>query len=177
MQQKLVNTHHVSQNAFSAFRLLVGRKEGHPACKKTEWWGASMVICLEWGADLHTAQLMPLIVCCFSKIQIGFLPFWYWLTRVVPEKWPLNGCVCVCVFLVPAHLGSPGKMAIKRVRYVMFHIYTSCKYLFMVLSYVLQHYYLRVQHAQEKLNPWKILQGIKPNCIFRQFSRWHQVSK
>ena len=26
------------------------------------------------------------------------LPFWYWLTRVVPEKGPLNGCVCVCVF-------------------------------------------------------------------------------
>ena len=25
------------------------------------------------------------------------LPFWYWLTRVVPDKWPLNGCVCVCV--------------------------------------------------------------------------------
>ena len=22
------------------------------------------------------------------------LPFWYWLTRVVPEKGPLNGCVC-----------------------------------------------------------------------------------
>ena len=27
------------------------------------------------------------------------LPFWYRLTRVVPEKGPLNGCVCVCVFL------------------------------------------------------------------------------
>jgi len=25
------------------------------------------------------------------------LPFWYRLTCVVPEKWPLNGCVCVCV--------------------------------------------------------------------------------
>jgi len=25
------------------------------------------------------------------------LPFWYWLTRVVPEKGPLNGCVRVCV--------------------------------------------------------------------------------
>ena len=24
-------------------------------------------------------------------------PFWYRLTRVVPEKGPLNGCVCVCV--------------------------------------------------------------------------------
>jgi len=39
--------------AFSALTLLVGRQEGHPACKKTEWWGAGMVICLERGADLH----------------------------------------------------------------------------------------------------------------------------
>ena len=52
-----------------------------------------MVICLEQGADLHMAQLMslPLTVSCFSKIQIGF------------------------TFLVPAHLGSPGQRAIKRV--------------------------------------------------------------
>jgi len=32
--------------AFSALTLLVGRQEGHPACKKTEQWGAGMVICL-----------------------------------------------------------------------------------------------------------------------------------
>ena len=52
-----------------------------------------MVICLERGGDLHMAQLMPLplTVSCFSKIQISF------------------------TFLVPAHLGSPGKRAIKRV--------------------------------------------------------------
>ena len=51
-----------------------------------------MVICLERGADLHMFQLMPLplTVSCFSKIQIGF-------TFLVPEKWPLNRCVCVCV--------------------------------------------------------------------------------
>ena len=79
--------------AFSALTLLVGRQEGHPACKKTEWWGAGVVICLEWDADLHMAQLMPLplTVSCFSKIQIGF------------------------TFLVTAHLGSPGKGAVKRV--------------------------------------------------------------
>ena len=46
--------------AFSALTLMVGRQEGHPVCKKTEWWGAGMVICLERGADLHMAQLMPL---------------------------------------------------------------------------------------------------------------------
>jgi len=47
--------------------LLAGRQEGHPACKKTEWWGAGMVICLERGADLQMAQLMPLplTVSCF----------------------------------------------------------------------------------------------------------------
>jgi len=33
--------------AFSALTLLVGRQEGHPACKKTEWWGTGVVICLE----------------------------------------------------------------------------------------------------------------------------------
>jgi len=58
----------------------------------TEWWGAGMVICLEQGADMHMAQLMPLplTVSCFSKIQIGF------------------------TFLVPAHLGGPGQRAVKR---------------------------------------------------------------
>jgi len=39
---------------------LVGQQEGHPACKKLEWWVAGMVICLERGADLLMAQLMPL---------------------------------------------------------------------------------------------------------------------
>jgi len=61
-------------SAFSALTLLVGQQVGHPACKKTEWCGADMVICLELSADLHTAQLMPLplTVSCFSKIQISF---------------------------------------------------------------------------------------------------------
>ena len=76
---------------YSALTLLVGRQEGHPACKKTEWWGTGMVICLERDADLHMAQLMPLslTVSCFSKIQIGF------------------------TFLVSAHPGSPGQTAVK----------------------------------------------------------------
>ena len=79
--------------AFSALTLSVGRQEGHPACKKTECWGAGVVICLERDADLHMAQLMPmpLTVSCSSKIQIGF------------------------TFLVLAHLGSPGQRAVKRV--------------------------------------------------------------
>jgi len=55
-----------------------------------------MVISLDGGADLHVAQLMPLplTVSCFTEIQIRFtFPFWYWLSRIVPDKGPLNGCL------------------------------------------------------------------------------------
>jgi len=57
-----------------------------------------MIFCLQLGADLHMAQLMPLPLTdsCFSKIQIGF-PFWCRLTRVVLKKGPLNGRVCASV--------------------------------------------------------------------------------
>ena len=65
--------------------LLLGRQEGHPTCKNIEWWGAGVVISLERGADLHTAQLMPLPL----TVRL-VLPFWYWLTWVVPEKGLLN---------------------------------------------------------------------------------------
>ena len=53
-----------------------------------------MVICLERGADLHIAQLMPLplAVSCSNKIQIGFT-FLVPAHPVVPDKGPLNGCV------------------------------------------------------------------------------------
>jgi len=54
--------------------LLVGRQEGHPACKKTEWWGAGVVICLERRADLHIAQLMPLLLAAVKSRLV--LPFW-----------------------------------------------------------------------------------------------------
>ena len=60
-----------------------------------------MVICLERGADMHMAQLMPLplTVSCFSKIQIG-LTFLVPATWVVLEKGLLQGvCVCVCVLV------------------------------------------------------------------------------
>ena len=73
--------------AFSALTLLVGRQDGHPACKKLS--GGVQAWLSVWS-EVQTwpmAQLMPLplTVSCFSKIQIGF------------------------TFLVPAHLGSPGK--------------------------------------------------------------------
>ena len=59
-----------------------------------------MVICLERGADLHVAQLMPLplTVSCFNKIQIGFT-FLVPAHPGSPGKEPLNGCVrTVCIF-------------------------------------------------------------------------------
>jgi len=84
--------------AFSALTLLVGWQEGHPACKKTEWWGAGMVVCLEQGADLHMAQLMPLplplTISCFSKIQTGFT----FLVLADPSSPGKRVVKCVCVF-------------------------------------------------------------------------------
>ena len=77
-----------------------------------------MVVCLERGADLHMAQLMPLplTVSCFSKIQIGS-SFLAPARLGSPKKGPLNGHVCVCgfSFLVLAYPGRPGKEAVKRV--------------------------------------------------------------
>ena len=78
---------------------VVGWEAGRAASLyKTEWWGAGVVICLELGANLHTAQLMPLplTVSCFCKIQIGFT-FLVPAHPASPGKGPLNGCVCVCV--------------------------------------------------------------------------------
>jgi len=74
----------------------LGGRKGIRPVKNFEWWGAGMVICLERGAGLHMAQLMPLplTVSCFSKIRL-VLPFWYQLTWVVLYKGPLNGSVCV----------------------------------------------------------------------------------
>jgi len=59
--------------SLSALILLVGRQEGHPACKKTEWWGADMVICLGQGAYLHMAQLMRLLltVSCSRLVYLS----------------------------------------------------------------------------------------------------------
>jgi len=58
-----------------------------------------MVICLELGADLHMAQLMPLplTVSCFNKIQIGFT-FLVLADPGSPQKRDVKWvCVCVCV--------------------------------------------------------------------------------
>ena len=69
-----------------------GRKNIRPVKKLS---GGVLAWLSVWSEveTLHMAQLMPLplTVSCFSKIQIGI------------------------TFLVPAHLGSPGHRAVKRV--------------------------------------------------------------
>jgi len=85
-----------------------------------------VVICVERGADLHMAQLMPLplTVSCFTKIQIGF------------------------TFLVPAHLSSLGKRAVKRVCCFLRYLFacelsfTFCDFdtvAFLIISTVIIH--------------------------------------
>ena len=66
-----------------------------------------MVVCLEQGADLHMAELipLPLTVSCFSKVQIGF------------------------TFLALADPDGPGQRAIKRVC-VCVILYCKFYYLF-----------------------------------------------
>jgi len=88
--------------AFSALTLLVGWQEGHPACKKLSggvlaWLSVwSEVQTCIWPSWCHCHSLSS-----FSKIQTGF------------------------TFLVPAHPGSPGQRAIKRV-YVCFLLQHFC---------------------------------------------------
>ena len=74
-----------------------------------------MVVCLERDADLHMAQLvpLPLTVSCFSKIHIGV------------------------TFLIPAHSGSPGKRAVKRVCVCVCLSIFSCTVLFVSISQVI----------------------------------------
>ena len=83
--------------AFSAFTLLVWRQEGHTACKNnlssevlawlSVWSEVQTCIWPSW-CHCHSLSLAPV------KSRL-VLTFWYWLTRVFPEKGPLNGCVCV----------------------------------------------------------------------------------
>ena len=84
--------------AFSALTLLVGRQEGHPACKKLSggvlaWLSVwSEVQTCIWPSRFHCHSLS--LTSVKSRLVLSF---WYQLTQVVPEKGPVNGCVCVCI--------------------------------------------------------------------------------
>jgi len=79
---------------------LGGRKGIQPV--KTEWWSAGVFVWSEmqtciWPSWCHCHSLS-----LDSVKSTLVLPFWYWLTLVVPVKGPLNVCVLVCItrFLV-----------------------------------------------------------------------------
>jgi len=83
----------VRENAFSALTLLVGWQEGHPACKKLSG------VVLAW-------------LSVWSEVQTCIWPSWchcHLLSLASVES------RLVFTFLVPAHLGSPGQRAVKRV--------------------------------------------------------------
>ena len=80
-----------------ALTLLVGRQEGHPACKKLS--GGVLARLSVWS-EVQTC-IWPSWCHCHSPSLASLksrlvLPFWYRLTQVVLKKGPLNGCVCVC---------------------------------------------------------------------------------
>ena len=87
--------------AFSALTLLIGRQEGHPACKKLS---GGVLAWLSVWSEVQTC-IRPSCCHCHSLSLASVksrlvLPFWYRLTWVVPEKGPLNGYIyigCECV--------------------------------------------------------------------------------
>jgi len=111
--------------AFNALTLLVGRQEGHPARKKLS--GGVLAWLSVWSqVQTHMAQLMPLplTVSCFSKIQTGF------------------------TFLVPAHPGSPGQMAVKRV--------CVCVYMYMAREHCQDELHCELEIVTQSVKVWHV---------------------
>jgi len=87
---------HLSQSAFSALTLLVGRQEGHPASKNGGWWRWALVspdgVAPSRMVGVSASVNLPL----HHKVQkfssgTGS-PGWSW-------KWAVKR-LCVCVFSV-----------------------------------------------------------------------------
>jgi len=80
---------------FSALTLLIGRQEGHPVCKKLS---GGVLAWLPVWSEVQTCIRSSWCHCrsrSLASVKSRLvLPFWYRLTWVVPEKGPLNGCVC-----------------------------------------------------------------------------------
>ena len=86
-----------SVHSFTALTLLVGQQGGHPTCKKLSGW---VLAWLSVWSEVQTC-IWPSWCHCYSLSLASVksrlvLSFWYRLTRVVPDKGQLNGCVCVC---------------------------------------------------------------------------------
>ena len=98
--------------AFSALTLLVGWQEGHPACKKLSsgvlaWLSVwrEVQTCI-WPSGFHCDSLS--LASVKSRLVLSF---WYRLTWVVPDKGPLNRCVCVCLGHITAYVTLHNLMA------------------------------------------------------------------
>ena len=96
----IFESHFVFYQFFDAVGWAAGRASGgFWPVKKT--WVVGVLAWLSVWSEMQTC-IWPSWCHCHSlslaSVMSRFvLPFWYWLTRVVPEKGPLNGCVCVCV--------------------------------------------------------------------------------
>jgi len=109
-------------SAFSALTLLVWRQEGHLAYKNSS--GGVLVWLSDWsevqtciwpsGCHWHSLSLASL------KSRLVF-PFWYRLTRVVPNKGPLN----VCVWMIQVNKQKVNHYQNKKPKYVV-DIYQFC---------------------------------------------------
>ena len=89
---------------FSALMLLVGRQEGHPACRKLSGGILVWLSGMRCRLDIALQMPLPLTISCSSKSRLVLtflvLPFWYLLTRLVPDIYQKSSKTAVCVLLV-----------------------------------------------------------------------------
>jgi len=85
---KFYTSNYCTAVAFSALTLLVGRQEGHPACKNwvvRYWCGYLSVARCKWFAYCS-------VDATATPSSLAPVKFWCRLTQVVLEKRPLNAC-------------------------------------------------------------------------------------
>ena len=75
---------------------LSARKSIRPM--KNEWWGAGVVICLEWSAhDLHRVQLIAMLP---DRLLLHWNLEWFWLSGTGRLSWKRGQKMGVVVFVV-----------------------------------------------------------------------------
>ena len=130
--------------AFSALMLLVGRLEGHPACKKLS---GGVLVWLSVWSEVQTC-IWPSCCHCHSLFLASVksrlvLPFWYRLTRIVPNKVLLNRCVC----------SMDGLLAFERNCFVVFY---SVSTMLLFLQKLSSKYFCRLsyQSTEHSFKQW-----------------------
>ena len=137
--------HHIFINCW------LGGREGIRPVKN--WVVGCCRGCLGWGADLHIAQQMPLplTVSCSSKSRLALtflvLPFWYLLTRVVPDIFQKSSKTVVCVF-IPQKISKVKTSNIRGVEEVQAY------FLQLRLKMSIGKYYKRSQTSVQLLSQW-----------------------